>query len=160
MCVCVCTSVRVSAQETWVRTLPVMLPAILHTRPKGIQRYNKKLANHSKNVTSRLKTKMLVRTQTNLRVSSSTRVDLVSSSPPRYIFVVYTYNVRERTCIRVCVFVCVCMYVRAGEVCVCVRARSRACVRARVAGHELCDLVRRANICAGVKFLVSGAREQ
>ena len=52
------------------------------------------------------------------------------------------------------------MYVRAGEVCVCVCARSRACVRARVAGHELCDLVRRANICAGVKFLVSGAREQ
>ena len=66
----------------------------------------------------------------------------------------------ESVHVYVFVYLYVCMYVRAGEVCVCVRARSRACVRARVAGHELCDLVRRANICAGVKFLVSGAREQ
>ena len=60
------------------------------------------------------------------------------------------------TCVCICMCVCMCVRVR----CVFVRARSRACVRARVAGHELCDLVRRANICAGVKFLVSGAREQ
>jgi hypothetical protein len=64
-------------------------------------------------------------------------------------------------CTCVCICMCVTMCVRAGKVvCVCARARSRACMGARVVGHELCDLARRANICAGAKFLVNGAREE